>query len=419
MKSQFTTALAKIAKSGAKLSYLTLFAFVLVGCQTTGKSSVAVGPSIGGPSAKALGSKKRQYHYNSEIFLDVAIPVFDPGLPKSDDELVEKGIWPQLRRAEASRFALMTKRALEKTRSFGTVSVVPTPQSTADLYILGRIDHSDSEEIKITIEVADISGRRWDKKTFQHTVSRGFFRDKQNKQKDPYEPVFDQIADHIYQLLINKKEQEKINIKQISDIRFAQSFAPEAFAPNTTTDRNGYVHLNSLPSLEDPMYQRVAALRVQDQLFVDRLQTQYEGFALKTDESYHLWQKETLPVVVAARESRNQSIVNGLIGGAAVLIAAINSDGDLSTKSKVLNTAAALGGAYLIKQSMDRNAETKVHQATINEMGESLDVEMDPQVISLQDETVELTGTAQQQYEQWQAHLKRIYALEQTPTKQL
>lgn len=421
MMSQGYTVARAIARCSTKLSCLAIlvFSLVLAGCQSTGKSSVAVGPSAAVQTTKALGDKSKQYQYNSQIFLDVAIPVFDPGLPEDDEALKDNGIWPQLRRAEASRFALMTKKALEQTRSFGSISVVPTPQATADVYVLGRIEQSNSEEIKISIEVADISGRRWDKKTFKHTVSTGFFRDKQNKHKDPYDPVFTEIADHIYQLVRAKKEQEKINIKQITDIRFAQSFSPQAFAGHTSTDRNGYIQLNSLPSEQDPMFSRVQSLRVQDQLFVDRLQTQYEGFNLKTDESYKLWQQETLPIVVAARESRKKSILNGLVGGAAVLIGAINIEKGNSTTSQVLNTAAILGGAYLIKESMSRSAETQVHQATIDEMGESLDVEIDPQVMSLEDKTIELTGTAQEQYIQWQAHLKRIYALEQTPEKQL
>ena len=271
MKSQIYTVAGAIARCSTKLSCLAILAFslVLAGCQSTGKSSVAVGPSVTTQPTKALGDKSKQYHYNSQIFLDVAIPVFDPGLPEDDEDLKEDGIWPQLRRAEASRFALMTKKALEQTRSFGSISVVPTPQATADIYVLGRIEQSNSEEIEISIEVVDISGRRWDKKTFEHTVSTGFFRDKQNKQKDPYEPVFTEIADHIYQLLRSKKEQEKTNIKQIADIRFAQSFSPEAFAAHTSVDRNGYIQLNSLPSEQDPMFSRVQSLRVQDQLFSD------------------------------------------------------------------------------------------------------------------------------------------------------
>ena len=65
------------------------------------------------------------------------------------------------------------------------------------------------------------------------------------------------------------------------------------------------------------------------------------------------------------------------------------------------------------------NDEAKVHRATIDEMGESLDLEVDPHVMTLEDKSVELTGTSQEQYIQWKAHLQRIYELENTPEKDL
>ena len=405
------TRLVGVALLGATL--------VLAGCQSTGKSQVAVGPSVGPTATKALGDTKKQYEYNSEIYLDVAIPIFNPGIPEDFDELKDKSIWPQLRRAEANRFALITKRALENTKAFGNISVVPSPQATADLYVLGHIDESNSEDVKITIELVDITGRRWDKESFEHRVSEGFFRDKKTKVNDPYEPIFVDIADHIFNMLTGKKEQEKNNIKQITDIRFAQSFSPETFSKHLSTDRKGYVTLNSLPSKNDPMMSRIEPLRIQEQLFIDRLQTQYEGFAVKTDASYHKWQENTLPAIVAAREAENKTILAGLIGGAAIVLAAVNAKHDLSGVSQVATGAVAIAGAYMIKESFGSNDEAKVHRATIDEMGESLDLEVDPHVMTLEDKSVELTGTSQEQYIQWKAHLQRIYELENTPEKDL
>jgi hypothetical protein len=45
-------------------------------------------------------------------------------------------------------------------------------------------------------------------------------------------------------------------------------------------------------------------------------------------------------------------------------------------------------------------------------MGSSLEAEIAPQVIELEDRTVTLTGTVQGQYEQWQALLDKIYKQE-------
>jgi hypothetical protein len=45
-------------------------------------------------------------------------------------------------------------------------------------------------------------------------------------------------------------------------------------------------------------------------------------------------------------------------------------------------------------------------------MGSSLEAEIAPQVIELEDRTVTLTGTVQAQYQQWQELLHKIYKQE-------
>jgi hypothetical protein len=395
-------------------------AVVLSGCQTTGRSSTSVGPSVGPTASTPLGEKKKNHDINSNVFLDVAIPVFDPGIPEDFDKLEDDAIWPQLRRAEANRFALKTKEALQETGVFGAVSVAPSPQVTAEVYVLGKIEESNSEDIKISIEVVDISGRLWDKETFKHRVTGGFYRDKRNNGKDSYSPIFDDIADHIVSLLKRRKEAQKEELKHIADIRFAQSFSPEIFSDHLVTDRNGYVSLLSLPAANDPSYTRIRPLRVQDQLFVDRIQSQYEGFSAKTDESYLTWQQETLPSIVDARKAKRATIAKGVL--AAVLIGAAvagATDNDGSGLQDVATVGAAIGGGLLVKSALDSRREARVHLATIDELGESLDIEVDPQVVELEDKTLELTGTAQEQYLQWKSHLKEIYELEKTPDIQL
>ncbi len=45
-------------------------------------------------------------------------------------------------------------------------------------------------------------------------------------------------------------------------------------------------------------------------------------------------------------------------------------------------------------------------------MGSSLEAEIAPQVIALEDRTVTLTGTVEAQYGQWQALMAKIYQQE-------
>ena len=55
--------------------------------------------------------------------LDVIIPVFDPGLPEDLEDYEDENIWPEIRRAEANRFAYKLKEKLDETGQFGSQSV--------------------------------------------------------------------------------------------------------------------------------------------------------------------------------------------------------------------------------------------------------------------------------------------------------
>ena len=407
----------------------------LVGCQSTKSNVTQTGPLMVGPGAQAsLGTVKKDYTYNSDIYLDVVVPVFNPGLPIDKygevdyEEVDEQQIWPQLRRAEAKRFAIQTQKALEKIGAFGSVSVVPSPNASADIFVLGSVDYSDSEIVRVTATVVDSTGSIWGNRQFEHQVSKGFFRDAKNKERNPYEPIFTQVGDYVFSLLKAKSEQQKNAIKQTTEIRYAQLYSPEKF--NSFVEqklvkgtRGGQDHykftLTGLPSENDKMLKRISALRTQDQMFVDRLQDQYMSFDSETVDSYRTWQRETLSEAIAAREAKRERMTSGLLaGGLAVAGLLLNKNSD-STAANVGKTVAALGAAYFIKDTLDKNEELKVHRATLDEMGENLDISLSPSIMELDNKTVELTGTAGEQYEQWKAHLLKIYQLEASQGKLL
>lgn len=395
------------------------------------QASPNVGPSVGptvGPQIYE-DPKQKQYTYHSGTYLDVVIPIFDPGLPTDekggiDYKVVsEDGIWPQLRRAEANRFAVETKRSIEKLGTFGSVSVVPTATASGDVYVLGTINESDSETIKLSVNVLDSQGKVWGKRQFEHKVAPGFFRDRTQANSDPYAPIFVEIADYVYDLLIKKSEQEKQTIKHVTELRYAQLYAPEVFSPHLklikTWDGNYEYKLVSLPSENDAMVNRIKPLRVQDQLFVDRLQTQYEGFYAKSDKSYRAWQKETLPELLAIKKARGERNVRMGAGIALATLAVLLNKNSNSAAGELGTIAGVIGSSVLISSAMDKNAELKIHKQSLDELGESLDIELSPQLMTHNDQTIELTGTANEQYQQWKNHLKTIYDLEKTPNQAL
>ncbi len=415
---------------------------MLTGCNSINRGNASDAPLLVGPSPieQTRSGLRDSKLRNAELFLDVAIPVFDPGLPVDSfgdldgDELEEEGIWPQLRRTEAKLFAADMKKALDARKVFGSVSVVPDASTPSDLFVLGEIITSDSEQVEIEVMVVNSTGEIMGQKKFDHTVSKGFMRDQLNRGKNPYQPVFKKASDYIVSLLAELSTQEKTYIKNMSLMRYARYYSPESYDQYLSTEvkrKNGQSYyrfeLTGLPDENDPMLERIRDLRAQELLFVDRLQDNYEVFQAETKTAYSTWQEETLPEIIAAREARAKRNTQALLGvGAAILTAVLVKKAsdriDRGSDNSDLNlgaVAAGLGSIYAINEAFKSNARLKVHSEVIDEQGQALDLSVSPTVIEFEDQTLELQGTAQEQYLQWKTHLRKIFKEEETPDIQL
>jgi len=402
------------------VTIFTIFIFLFPGCVSQNRTSPMVGPQ---PSSSYTGGVKDP----SAIATpkpDVIIPVFDPGLPDPSKN-VDKDIWLELRRAEANRFAYKLKEQLEKTGRFGAVRVTPDQTATGDLYILGRIEASNGEKVALKIEVVDISGKRWLDNKFEHQVSEAFHNNQRNKGLDPYDPIFEKVAAKIVEKLKDHSSQELEELHYIADLRFGANFSEETFMPFLET-KKGKFTLVSKPSDDDPMFKRAKAIRVRDQLFIDSLQDNYASFSGQMNESYLMWQKESLFEIQAGRAASNKATGQALGGliliGLAVLSGVAGAKSD-STGGRAAGTTGAiiggLAGASLLSGSFKTSEEAKVHRDALNELGQSLDMEMAPRVIAFEKQSVELTGDAREQFAQWRQFLRKIYLEEQTPDVQL
>ena len=399
------------------VSVFIIFVFFISGCASNTRTTSTVGPA---PSSSFLEAEEIGF-VETTPFVDVIIPVFDPGLPEDPSDYDDENIWPELRRAEANRFAYKLKEKLESTDQFGAIRVTPDSTATGDLYILGRIEQSSGEEVEIDIEVVDISGKRWLHESFEHEVSKAFHSDQRNKGLDPYAPVFEKAAAAIVARLNDHSLQELEELHYLADLRFGANFSEVTFTQYMEID-DGEYSLVSKPSNQDPMLLRVKAIRVRDQLFVDGLQDNYASFSEEMNESYLMWQKQSLLETQAARAARRKSIGQGLGGvllvGLAVLSAVLGSNSSSSGGSAAGTTGAIIGGmagVTLMSNSFRTSEEAKVHRESLNELGQSVDMSLAPQVIAFEKESVKLTGDAREQFSQWRAFLQKMYTEEQTP----
>ena len=391
---------------------------LLTGCNaTTGRalndSAIRVGPQASSDANEQV--PVRAIHKE----LEVIVPVFDPNIPEDSEE----GIWPELRRVESVRFAIEMKRALEETEQLGAVRVTPDQQVTGDLYVIGRINESNGEDVGINIKAISMDGKTWLSKNYSHRVDGYFFDNLRNKGKSAYYPIFQEAAADIVRQLKSKRSDYLEMINQLTEVRFGHSMSDDSFA-QFLEFRGNQVKLVQAPAGNDPMLQRIHKYRVEDQLFMDRMQQGYDDFAQQVAPSYEAWQEAAYTENKARREARKATLlkaVTGAVTGVLAIGLAAASDSD-STSDRVARASAplALGGALLLLAgSVKSYQEAKFHQEALMELGKSVDTQVAPQVIAFEEKNIKLTGDMAQQFDQWRAALKRIYAEEQTPDRQL
>lgn len=398
------------------LIYLIILTHVLTGCATTSSGSLKTGPQLA-----SAQEQNKEIPYQG-VKLDVIIPVFSPGLSASAAEYEEEGIWPELRRAEANRFAYKLKTALDESGKFGAVRVAPNSTASGDLFAVGEIIESNGQELEFSLRVVDASGKQWLNETIDHEVGEGFYKNPRNDGKDPYDPAFDKAAQAIMEALLKQKQSELAQLQNINDLRFAASFNEQAFKEYLDTSGQ-QIKLVSMPSDADPMFERVKSIQVREQLFVDNLQQNYSAFSQQMDDSYLAWQEASATEMQLRKEAKTKSIWK-MIGGAVLIGAAVaaatsGSSNDPRFGRDLATVAGGIGGAVLISSGFKSREEAKFHQEALNELGESVNLEMAPQVMTYEEESVELTGDIDEQFRQWRAFLNRMYQLEATPDVQL
>ncbi len=369
----------------------------------------------------AVGPRSESENKNSGIpkeitstQLSILVPIFEPNIPKNSDDYKRKGIWPELRRAEANRFSVKLRDALTDTGAFGAVRVSPDDTATAHLYVHGKILQSNGEDIHFSVSVMDIAGKRLLKKTYKHRVSEYAFNDPRKKGVDVYEPIFTKVAIDVVKLTKKLKTKYITQLNGIEEMRFAESFSPDYFS-GYISSRYKATKLIGFPADNDPMLQRVRSLRVRDQMFIDNIQVDYDDFSQTMNADYSTWQKQAFYESKAAREAKSAANAQMFVGILAVAAGASAASNSNSRGGYDRGLALATVGVASIASGVQKSKDSKAHMESLSEIGRSLNIQLAPKVIEMEDRTIELTGTASEQYTSWRGYLREIYLSEQTP----
>jgi hypothetical protein len=392
----------QMGKQTGLLSCILLL-LLLSACSSTGPRRTIDGPV---PIDTSLTDIPEQQ------LLNVSIVVFDPGvLPKGEKDA--NGLSMDIRKAEARYIPEELRATMEKTGYWGAVRVIPSGMTGGELLVSGTILGSTGAQLDLEISAWDASGRQWFKKQYRDGVEASFYRT--NEQfGEAFQPLYNSIANDLARFMKTLTVADITNIRRIAELQFAADIAPAAFADYLERDESGQYTVRHLPSKDDPMYRRVQAIRERDLMMIDTLNGHFDNFQREMEMPYTEWRKARSDEAEKQKSLEKAALNRTLLGVASIvgaIFVAVASDGydpALDTLSDVM----VLGGAAAIKSGVDKRSEARIHRDSIEELGASFSSETRPLLVEVDGRTIELTGSAEAQYEQWRVLIGQIYTSE-------
>jgi hypothetical protein len=383
----------------SKVKYLILvFLTALQACTTTEIVTANSKPAI---------QSTEQTPY--ELLIDIGILPMNPNIPELSENESKNKVVPDVRNAESRYLAYLLKDTLELTGNWGAVRVIPEPSQAVDLQISGTIIASDGEQLRVNVIAVDSAGNVWLSKNYKDLASKFSYK---LPKEDPFQDLYNDIADDLLAAQQKFSQSDIAKIRQVSSLKYARSLSPDAFNEYLAENRRGKIDVNQLPATDDAMLVRVNRIKEQEYLFVDTLDDYYGRFFRDMKPSYDEWRFATYEESLRLRQMKRQS-TNRLIAGAALIAGGIYAGSESRTwAADAAATGAVLGGIGAIKSGLDRRKEAEIHAESLRELMQSLGAEITPFVLDIEGKTIELTGTANAQYQQWRKILKEIYAEE-------
>ena len=347
-----------------------------------------------------------------ELLLDVGIQIFDPGLPDDEYErymLEERGVFADVRKSEARYFPLRLKQALEASGFWGAVRLVPSSH-VVDVRIGGAIWKSNGKKLEVDIKVVDATGKEWLDKRYKDEANPMAYKDKETD-REPFQDLYNEIANALLEVSRKLDEEDIVEIRRVSELRFANYLAPTAFEEYLKVKKNKY-KIERLPSYEDPMMLRLAEIRERDFMFVDTLNEYYADFDAQMEESYNGWREFSYEEQVALDKLNRAKNIERILGIAAVVGGVVATTKKGGRWGRGGGQVAILGGMAAIQDSFEKAEEAKMHREGLRELAASFDSEVAPILLDVEGEVLRLTGSVETQYATWRQLLRQIFAAE-------
>jgi hypothetical protein len=290
------------------------------------------------------------------------------------------------------------------------VRVIPADTNALDVTVTGKIVESNGQLLRIDIAVADATGRLWFKREYQQTADTRSYKDQSGQPRDPFQNLYSTLANDMLTYRQQLLGADLENVRRVSELRFAQDLAPFAFQSYLAEDKKkGVYQVVRLPADGDPLLQRMDRIRERDYALLDTVDEHYSLFAENMAEPYTNWRRYSYAELEAEDEAKRSALTRKLLGAAAIVGGLVVGSEANTYAGQAAATGAIFGGAYAIKSGFDKGAEVKMHSDSLKQLGESFQAEVQPMVVEVEGRTLQLKGTAEEQYHEWRRLLKELY----------
>ena len=345
----------------------------------------------------------------ADELLDVGVRLFDPNVPADEQEREKQRIYPEVRKAESRYIPVLIRDTLEDTGQWGQVRVLPSDGTGMEVFIDGRIVQSDGRELQLDVVVTDAAGRTWFRRTYEGQADTRAYKDVVAKPRDPFENVYNTLANDLLAARRALTHEQRVALRRVADLRFAADLAPYAFGSYLAKDRKGLYSVTRLPADDDPVVQRMQRVRERDYALVDTLNEYYANFGGSMAVPYTEWRKYTHEELEAEAQAKREALTRQVLGAVAVVGGIMAGAETNSSAGSAAATAAVIGGMYAFKSGLDKRAEIKIHTESLKQLGDSFQSEVQPMVVDVEGRTLQLKGSAEEQYAEWRRLLRELY----------
>jgi len=356
-----------------------------------------------------VAAQKATTEVPQDELLDIAVRLFDPSIPADEKKQQDEGVFPEVRKAESRYIPVLIRDTLEGTGEWGQVRVLPAGADGMDVYVDGRIVHSDGRELTLDVTVSDAAGRVWYRKQYEGEADTRAYKEVVSRPRDPFQNVYNTLANDMLAARSELTREQRVQLHEVANLRFAAELAPYAFGPYLAKDRKGVYAVARLPAPDDPVVQRMQRIRERDYSLVDTLNEYYTNFAGSLADPYTNWRKYSYEELEARSIARRQALTRQVLGAVAIVGGIVAGSNSNSSAAAAASTAAVIGGMYAFKAGLDQRAEIQTHTESLKQLGDSFQSEVQPMVVDVEGRTLQLKGSAEEQYAEWRQLLKELY----------